>query len=395
MSYKIAIIIERIEVILGGAERSMLELSTALSAVGHDVTVLAAKGQTNAQNIHILCQDASGKRVWLRSFKKSIREHLAENHYDIIHSSLPLGFADVYQPIGGACGESIIRNAASYEQKLIEAYKKLASRLNIRRILLWRAEKKLCKNQDGPLVAAISKYVARQFKEYHGLDDGRIAVVPNGVRIQRKPDSAAGENLRSQILANLGLGETDNCAFFLFAAHNFRLKGLAPLIHSLAQAQIQRTKREPFLIVAGRGRSFKYRRLARKLNVAERIVFLGTLRHVQDALPIADAAVLPTFYSPCSRFTLEALAYGKPVITTRFNGAADFITDSLYGKIIDSPKDIGGLAQAIVHYCDADNTEKSAKAIEQSNIKEQASVTRAADDFQRLYERIIQRREQQ
>ena len=57
MKKKIAIIIERASIALGGAERSVFELATALSSLGHEVQVLAAKGRTSARNIKILCQN--------------------------------------------------------------------------------------------------------------------------------------------------------------------------------------------------------------------------------------------------------------------------------------------------------------------------------------------------
>ena len=63
MSLKVAIIIERADISLGGAERSVFELSGALSARGLDVDILAAKGQTKTKNIHILCADVGGKRT--------------------------------------------------------------------------------------------------------------------------------------------------------------------------------------------------------------------------------------------------------------------------------------------------------------------------------------------
>ena len=64
---KIAIVIERADIALGGAERSALELAAALQSLGLDAHVLAAKGKTDAKNIHILCGDILGKR------RKSLR----------------------------------------------------------------------------------------------------------------------------------------------------------------------------------------------------------------------------------------------------------------------------------------------------------------------------------
>ena len=87
MKQKIAIIIERANIALGGAERSTFELAAALQALNFEVDILAAKGRTNAKNIHILCESACAKRTCHFTFTKALKKHLAKNHYDIITAS--------------------------------------------------------------------------------------------------------------------------------------------------------------------------------------------------------------------------------------------------------------------------------------------------------------------
>ncbi len=83
MKKKIAIIIERANIRLGGAERSVFELRAALSASGFEAHMLAAKGRTNVKNIHILCQDAAGKRTSYFAFAKALKKHLALQEYHL------------------------------------------------------------------------------------------------------------------------------------------------------------------------------------------------------------------------------------------------------------------------------------------------------------------------
>lgn len=394
MKIKIAIIIERANIVLGGAERSVFELTTALSAGGLDVHILAAKGQTNAKNIHLLCQHHPGKRVPHYIFAKAIKKHFAQNHYDIIHSVLPFAFADVYQPRGGTFAESILRNAASYQNHLLSSYKRATAFANLRRTLLLRAEKKLCRNQNGPVLAALSNYVAEQFKKHYQADEQQIVIIPNGVRINKPLYPAEADKLRSQILAKLAVKEAEEPLLLLFVANNFRLKGLAVLIKALHLATTGHTADRTCLIIAGHGRSHKYRLLAKKLNVHKKIVFLGPIRHIQNALAITDVAILPTFYDPSSRFTLEALAAYKPVITTRFNGATDLFVDNRHGRIINSPENIPALAEAIAHFADADNIRQASQAIIADNLKEKISIGRAAKQLISVYESILENRRQ-
>ncbi|MHC5059794.1 MAG: glycosyltransferase family 4 protein [Planctomycetota bacterium] len=385
-----AIIIERADIALGGAERSVFELASQLSLADVKVTVLAAKGETQAKNIRILCT-GGGKRTSPAEFDKALRDHLIDNRYDIIHSTLPFDFADIYQPRGGSYPEAIIRNAASYENRIVSWYKAATHYANARRLALLRSEKQLCKNSSGTIVAAISEYVKRQFEQHYGLDPERIVVIPNGIKTGKSAEPEKAAKLRRQIFVSLGITEAAGPAFFLFVANNFRLKGLANLIRALALAVQAETKRPIYLVVAGAGSSRKYRLLAKKLGVSKRIVFLGRLRNIQNAISISDVAVLPSWYDPCSRYILEALAAAKPVITTRYNGASEQFVNNRHGMVIDRCDDASGLAGAISFYADPANAAAASDAIRQDNLAEKVSIIRHAKQIAELYGRILKR----
>ena len=389
---KVAVIIERYDVSLGGAEWLVSELVFAFSQLGLDVDILAAHGDNSAANIHILCGTDYRKRISLASFAKAIRHYLRKNNYDIVHSVIPLAFADVYQPPGGSFAEALIRNAASYRNKLMISYKKVTALLNRRRTEMLWAEKRLCKNPDGPIIAALSNYVKDQFKNRYDLGSERLALIPNGVKTDGNVDIENAEKLRGQICNQLALKESDKPIFFLFGANNFRLKGLNVLIEAMELLSKSETPRKPYLIVAGRGKINKYHHIAKKFNMDKKIVFLGHQPSIQNALSISDIAVLPTFYDPCSRFILEALAAGKPVITTKFNGAADFFVNNRHGKVIDSPDDVSALAEAIGYFTNTDNIQKASQVIAADNLKEKISISRVAEQLISIYKSILEKR---
>ncbi|MHC4328815.1 MAG: glycosyltransferase family 4 protein [Planctomycetota bacterium] len=395
MKKRIAIIIERANIALGGAERSVLELAAALSGLGLEVDILAAKGRTDMVNVHILCSDKRGRRARYFTFEKALKKHLSETSYDIIHSVLPFDFADVYQPRGGTYAESILRNAASYQCQYVEFFKKLTAFTNWRRTVLLHAERKLSQGPDGPVIAALSRYVAEQFKQLYGTDEQRIVTIPNGVRTGRRIGTGQAERLRAQILAELRVKESDGPVLFLFVANNFRLKGLAPLIRAMSVAARQAAQRKGYLIVVGTDRTRKYSRLAKKLDQStkgRKVVFLGPVTHIQNVLSISDVAVLPTFYDPSSRFVLEALAAGKPVITTRFNGATDLFVKDRHGRIVDAPDNIDELSEAVSYFTDTDNIQQASQAIVEDNLKDNISINRAAGQLIELYESILERK---
>jgi len=390
---KVAIIIERLDINLGGAERSVVELASALSQSGLDVHVLAANGFASEPKFHILCPSSPGKRTGYFKFVKALKRYLAENHYDIVHSTLPVGFADLYQPRGGSYAESIVRNAASYQRRSIEFFKRTTAFANYRRTLLLCAERRLCGDPEGPLVAALSSYVAEQFKKHYGLDDRRIVIIRNGIKTFRRADPAQVEALRDQLLVRSGTGSVKKPVFFLFAANNFRLKGLAPLINAMALVKRRSTARPAYLVVVGSDSAARYRRLARRLNLEEKVIFLGPVRNIQTVLAVCDVAVLPTFYDPASRFILEALVAEKPVITTRFNGATDFFVHDRHGKILETPDDIESLAQSIAYFTDTANLNGASAAICEDNLKEKIDIRRSVEELVGVYTDLLERKQ--
>jgi UDP-glucose:(heptosyl)LPS alpha-1,3-glucosyltransferase len=131
------------------------------------------------------------------------------------------------------------------------------------------------------------------------------------------------------------------------------------------------------------------------LNVAGRIVFLDNLSHIHSALAATDVAVVPTFQDACSRFILEALAGGKPVITTAFNGATDLFTGDRHGLILDDPGDISALAEALVHFTNPANIKKASQAIIEDNLRQKVSISRVAGQLKAVYDAILAKRRQQ
>ena len=388
---KAAIIIERADAALGGAERSVLELADALGDCGVSATILAATG-TESERVKILCGDIKSKRVGFGVFGRAIREYLAENRFDIVHSTLPFDFADIYQPRGGSYAEAIKQNAASYENGLLRFIKAKTHFINFRRGVLLKAEGELCRRSCDVVVAALSDYVKKQFAAHYGLGDDRVVVVPNGVKIWGEVDDRQVRGLREEIYSAAGISERSNGCLLLFGANNFRLKGLSSLIRAMGLLKGVDLGRDVYVVVAGTGKRDKYLKLAESLGVSDRFLFVGGLDGIREVVSVCDGAVLPTYYDPCSRFILEALVGGKPVITTRFNGAAERYVDGRHGRIIDSGDDVEGLAEALRWIADRENSSKAMEAIVEDDLAAEISIGCHGQKMVSLYESILRRK---
>jgi glycosyltransferase involved in cell wall biosynthesis len=387
----VAIIIERMFPALGGAERSISELAEELAAQGINVRILAAAGQTS-QYCTVLCTDDPRKRTSFHTFEKALRQHLSQNRYDIIHSVLPFDFADLYQPRGGSYKEAMLQNIAGFSCPCLRCWKRLTHFVNIRRTVLLRTEKRLCLKNNKIVIAALSDYVKQQFLRHYHLPEERIDVIANGINVNRTVNIQRACAFRGDILKQLPLSLRDSAVLFLFAANNFRLKGLGELITAFAEAVSKSPSAPAVLVVIGKDSPDAYRQQACAMGIESRVFFCGPQEDAFSILSACDVAVLPTYYDPCSRFILEAISLAKPVITTRFNGAAEQFQSGRHGIVIDRPTDISALTEAILTLCNPKTGKTMAETILADKLKEKVSIARHVGQLRRVYDIILTRK---
>lgn len=389
---KVLLVTESFVLSKGGAERSAYELARCLSEAGLEVTVLAGKinfDQEKDLSFRLESVGVSGgsKMSYWRRFRQGVADHLRKNDYDVVHSLVPLAAADVYQPRGGSVLYSARRHCLSYETGFMRRFKQATKGLNRARQSRIRAEAELCWGGDGPMVAALSEYVAGQFKDEYNLPSERLRIIRNGIDVDRcnmAEAQGAGKKLRKQFDRNGDL------ALFIFAAQNPRLKGLSHLIRAGRLVMEQRISERDFRILVFCGWEYeRYWRQANQLGLNERVIFMGATERLAAMLHACDGVVLPSFNDACSRVILEGLAAGKPGITTRYNGAAEFLGEGKYGFVVEDGDDVKGLAEAVLAICDQRRHQEMYEAIEKDKVVERVSIRRHVSELVALYGEIV------
>jgi len=341
---KIAIVIERIEAWRGGAETSTMELSRLLTQRGHEVHVITSTNTPSPPDMTIHRIPAATMIRPLRTsvFVQRASEFLRRNQFDVVHAVSPVACADVYQPRGGLLAETMERNVATRPTATRRAMKRALMRLNFKQRQLLELEQRVFR-KGGPLILAVSQYVARQCDAYYNLSSPRVRVVFNGVNGQPVSDD---ERAAGRAAVRKQHHVSDDTLLLLFIAHNFRLKGMFPLIETLSRLVVSGFTSFR-LLVAGRDNPVRYQRRLDALGLTRFVTFTGPTQRVTSFYHAADVCVHPTYYDPCSRVVLEALWHGVPCITTSFNGAAEVMHDGLEGFVIDTPGNIGLWARRI------------------------------------------------
>src|SRR6185503_7061837 len=116
----------------------------------------------------------------------------------------------------------------------------------------------------------------------------------------------------------------------------FRRKGVRPLIEAAAKLQ----RKDFCIVVAGLNEphAAPYLRVARRLDCAERVRFLGHQPRIEELYAAADVFCLPTFSDPCAIASIEAMACGLASVTSRFNGAAELMQPGVNGFVLQEPQ---------------------------------------------------------
>jgi UDP-glucose:(heptosyl)LPS alpha-1,3-glucosyltransferase len=249
--------------------------------------------------------------------------------------------------------------------------------------MMLKRERLLLHQNHPPFVIALSDYVAGQLRDHYGVPADRIRRVFNGV----DPDPC-DEFVRARDRRDVrGLYEIeDDELFVLLVAHNFRLKGVRSWLEALAVIKQDGALPVKSLVV-GKGASVRWQRLARSMGVSDYVQFPGPTQRVRAFFHAADVLVHPTFYDPCSRVVLEALASGLPAITTRYDGAAEAIQEGGNGFVLASPEDVPGLVDRVGRMADAALRWDMAKRA--SGLADRLTMRRHAEGVCEVYRELL------
>lgn len=115
------------------------------------------------------------------------------------------------------------------------------------------------------------------------------------------------------------------------------------------------------------------------------IKYLGETTNVKDYIKKSDCIVLPSYHEGLSRVLMEALAMGKPIITSDIPGCRETVKNGINGFLI-KPKDSSSLVEAINKFISLSQAEKIRMGEEARKYAEERFDIK---DVIKIYEKII------
>jgi len=343
----------------GGLGVHSYHLAKTLHSFGHEVHIIS-RGNGNCS----LDQIADGiflhKVSWLKipilsslSFGKNSVNKLVDlgNDFDIVHIQCPATLMNC-KTIKRIKSPIIITMHGTWKGERNALNGECLKNLKLGDLAIYLTwpinenyEKIMLKNTMA--VITVSKYCVQELAQYkipRRMLFNKLSVIPNGVDTKTfKPCKYAYQLLRDKY----NLAKSD--IIILSVARLAARKGFIDLL--LAFEKIKTKIINAKLIIVGNGpMELSLKRLAKKLEISEQVIFVKglTAEELQMHYAGCDLFTLPSYYEGLGIVYLEAMASGIPIVATNSSAIPETVHNCKNGILVNvhAPKE---LADAIIN----------------------------------------------
>ncbi|TFH50520.1 MAG: glycosyltransferase [Lysobacterales bacterium] len=163
-----------------------------------------------------------------------------------------------------------------------------------------------------------------------GVMPERLRLVHNGIELAPLPTEADRRSTR------VAEGWRDDEVVLVAVANLIPYKGHADILHGLAEVEANGLSNWRLVLVGGGAPQHAsiLRALAKELNIANRVAFLGPRTDIPRLLAAADVGVLCSHHEGFSNALLEYMSASLPVVATATGGNLDAVEDSKTGRLV-------------------------------------------------------------
>lgn len=340
----------------GGLQRDMALLARAAIDAGHEVTVYC--GQWQGEKIAGANIVELPTRKWLsvagvKSFVDSFHQQYPRKNFDLLIGFNKMPGLDVY-----FAGDTCYARKALCERGVVY---RLAPRTRL--YLSYEAE--VFGSHSNTEIFSLVATEQRQFARFYGTQPQRFHRLPPGID-PAHIECESPESAHKALCEELGVNEHNR--IILCLGSGFHRKGIDIAIAVFARLQV--TNPDAILLIAGKDANEKYRQLAQREKVSERVFFIGPRSPVGGLLHGADLLLHPAREELAGNVIVEAMLCNCPVLASDHCGYAGYITDYGMGEVIPSPVDVSVIARQMQRLL----------AVDKSHWRQQSHIFRTTGD---------------
>jgi len=358
---------------IGGMERVTLDLCRCLDPETYDISVYCTHirgplaGDLEALGVPVIHEPVHSRAGhWSRPVR--IYRYLRQVRPDIVHTQATAAFQDAALPV------RMVGVPAFVHTDHCKFYPRVK-----RRHMIW--ERLL-----SPLVdsfCAVSEHTRRELVTHAGIRAERVEVVLNGFDFATLPGPADRRELRE----TLGLGEGDRLLGSI--ARLEWQKGHELLIRAMPGI-LARVPSAHAVIVGGGSHEAELRRLIEELGLEDRIHMTGWRKDAVRFLAAIDLFVMSSNFEGMPISLLEAMASGRPILSTAVGGVPEVVIDGETGRLIHSrdPEEFARAAAELL--ADTNRLEEYGRA-GRRRYEEMFRVANMVEAYDRIYRRCLRR----
>jgi len=362
----------------GGTERSTVEISCALSAVGWQSIVVSSGGsmlhQTKSKGgRHIIMPVRDKNPIQIAINANRLTKLIKAEGVDIIHarSRAPAWSARAAAKRTGCHFLTTFHGAYNTTGKLKRFYNSIMTK--------------------GELVIANSQFTADHIIDHYPIEKNRLRIIPRGVDVSIYNPTQVTQERVIQLAGKWRL--PDGKFVILLPGRLTPWKG-----HSILLDAISHLKRNDYVVVLvgdEQGREHYRRKLEQQVEqsgLGGVVRFAGPCRDMPAAYMSSDVVVSPSIKPEAfGRVIIESQAMGRPVVAFNHGGAKETIINEETGFLVD-PENALQLSKAIGKALDLSATKRagiSKRAIH--HINENFTLEKMCNETLLVYEELIDR----
>ncbi len=343
---------------LGGAEKYTLRLAKAFQDKHCQVTILSSGKELSPNSIPTLFAPHVSKLSY-RHVQEFDKWCFAQTK--ILQPDAILGLDRNRFQTHIRASNGVHAAFLEYRGKEEGFWKKISLKFNPLHRLLLQIEKEGFENKDLQKLFTNSYMVKNEILRFYNVAPNKIQVIHNGVEWEEFQNAFdTWQEVKEKQCEALGLNPKH--FQFLFIGHNYRRKGLTRLLQALSLMK----KKEFHLSVIGKDKNAaRFLQLAETLGLKDKVTFFGERSDTSLFYQIADCLAIPSLYDPFANVTVEALAMGLFIVSSKTNGGHEVLTPQ-NGVVIEDLDDPASFQECLEIALQHPKTPQSAHSVRNS-----------------------------
>jgi len=234
---------------------------------------------------------------------------------------------------------------------------------------------------------AVSEPIKTKLKKRFYLNDRQVKIIKNGVPAPNNNQKSTPDG-KQQITEALDLN--GRSPKIISIGRLIELKGQRQLLEAAPEI-IKYYPNAQFIFLGTGPLKASLEHMAKELSIEDQVHILGTTNDIPSYLINSDVYVTTSHHEGTPLATLEAMAWGVPIVASNVLGNRDIITDEVTGLMYPLG-DIPKLSKAILRLLENPSMANTLAANGQTLIDEKYSLNQMIVKYTNLYNHFISKR---